>query len=200
MNHTRFPKENHLPTWARRDNHVRKGWSCTTRCTRYQDTTMYNFTYWLTHNYFTCTLPDDQPVGTQTCWSLWPALFCDMRQRTLNWTFRGPCIASIFLLIYFQQDAALDSLFISGKMLYMFDMFRVVSPPIIRSTYNCIYSIWYLSNRYCYLPLLWKSWNWFECGVGIVFIRFGVVADATAPKQINTIPTLHSNQIHKSGR
>ena len=25
---------------------------------------------------------------------------------------------------------------------------------------NCIYSIWYLSHRYCYLSLLWKSWNW----------------------------------------
>jgi hypothetical protein len=25
-------------------------------------------------------------------------------------------------------------------------MFRVISPPIIRSTYNCIYSIWYLLN------------------------------------------------------
>ena len=24
------------------------------------------------------------------------------------------------------------------------DMFRVVSPPILRSTNNCIYSIWYL--------------------------------------------------------
>ena len=45
---------------------------------------------------------------------------------------------------------------ISGKLLYMF---RVVSPPIIRSTHSCIYSIWYLPNRYCYLPLLWKSWN-----------------------------------------
>ena len=26
-------------------------------------------------------------------------------------------------------------------------MFRVVSPPIIRSTHNCIYSIWHLSDR-----------------------------------------------------
>ena len=32
--------------------------------------------------------------------------------------------------------------------------FRVVPPPIIRSTNNCIYSIWYLSDRYCYLPLI----------------------------------------------
>jgi len=35
----------------------------------------------------------------------------------------------------------------------LLDMFRVVPPPIIRSAYNCIYSIWYLSHRYCYLPL-----------------------------------------------
>ena len=61
------------------------------------------------------------------------------------------------------------------KLLYMF---RVVSPPIIRSTHNCIYSIWYLSNRYCYLPLLWNSWRWFECAVGIVWICFVAVADA----------------------
>jgi hypothetical protein len=41
----------------------------------------------------------------------------------------------------------------------LFYVFRVVPPPIIRSVYNCIYSIWYLSHRYCYLPLSWKSWN-----------------------------------------
>ena len=40
------------------------------------------------------------------------------------------------------------------KLLYMF---WVVPPPIIRSANNCIYSIWYLSHRYCYLPLSWKS-------------------------------------------
>jgi hypothetical protein len=55
--------------------------------------------------------------------------------------FRGLCIISIFLLIYFQRDATLHSSFISGKLLYMF---QVVSPPIIRSTHNFIYSIWYL--------------------------------------------------------
>jgi len=49
------------------------------------------------------------------------------------------------------------------KLLYMF---RVVPPPIIRSVNNCIYSIWYLSNRYCYLPLSWKSSNRFERAVG----------------------------------
>jgi hypothetical protein len=30
---------------------------------------------------------------------------------------------------------------------------------------NCIYSIWYLSHRYWYLPLSWKSWDRFECAV-----------------------------------
>jgi glycosyltransferase involved in cell wall biosynthesis len=90
-------------------------------------------------------------------------------------TFRAPCIVSVFLLIYFQRDATLHSLFISGKLLCMF---RVVTPPIIRNTHNCIYNIWYLSNRFCYLPLLWKSWNWFEYCVGIVLI----CAVATAPK------------------
>jgi len=32
-------------------------------------------------------------------------------------------------------------------------MFGVVTPLIIRSTYNCNYSIWHWSNRLCYLPL-----------------------------------------------
>ena len=49
------------------------------------------------------------------------------------------------------------------KLLYMF---RAVPSPIIRSANNCIYSIRYLSHRYCYLPLSWKSWNRFECVVG----------------------------------
>ena len=49
-------------------------------------------------------------------------------------------------------------------------MFRVVLSPIIRSANNCIYSICYLSHRYSYLPLSWKSWNRFECTVGGVFI------------------------------
>jgi hypothetical protein len=45
-------------------------------------------------------------------------------------------------------------------------MFRVVFSPIIRSAYNCIYSIWYLSHRYCYLLLSWNIWNWFQRAVG----------------------------------
>jgi len=48
----------------------------------------------------------------------------------------------------------------------MFYMYRVILSPIIRSANNCVYSICHLSHRYCYLPLCWKSWNWFECAVG----------------------------------
>jgi len=61
----------------------------------------------------------------------------------------------INIVIYIQQDATLHSLFF-WKLLYMF---RVVPPPITRSVNKCIYSIWYLSHRYCYLPLSWKSLN-----------------------------------------
>ena len=44
----------------------------------------------------------------------------------------------------------------SQDLLYMF---RVVTPPIIRNTYNCNYGIWHWSNRLCYLPLRWRSWK-----------------------------------------
>jgi hypothetical protein len=40
------------------------------------------------------------------------------------------------------------------KLLYIF---RVVPSPIIRRAHNCIYSIWYLSHRYCSLPLKWQT-------------------------------------------
>jgi hypothetical protein len=40
--------------------------------------------------------------------------------------------------IIVQQDATIYSLLYICKLLYMF---RVVTPPIIRSTYNCDYSI-----------------------------------------------------------
>jgi hypothetical protein len=45
-------------------------------------------------------------------------------------------------------------------------MSRVVPSPIIKNTNNCIYSIWYVSHCYYYLPLSWKIRNCFECAVG----------------------------------
>ena len=58
--------------------------------------------------------------------------------------------------IHIQHDATLHSLLYLETALHFF---RVVPPPIIRSACNCIYSIWYLSHRYSYLPLSWKSSN-----------------------------------------
>jgi hypothetical protein len=57
------------------------------------------------------------------------------------------------------------------KLLYIFLM---VLPPIIRSAYNCVYIILYLSRRYCYLPLSWKGWNWFQyVVVGVRHVVYG---------------------------
>jgi hypothetical protein len=77
-------------------------------------------------------------------------------------TFMGPCIVSIIQYTCISNKMQRYKVYI-WKLLYMF---RVVLPPIIRSLDNCIYSIWYLSHRYCYLPLSWNSWNRFECAVG----------------------------------
>jgi len=71
------------------------------------------------------------------------------------------------------------------KLLYMF---QVVPPPITRSVNDHIYSTWYLSQRYCYLPLSWKSWNWFECAVGGVHHP-----QHTQTSGWCTSPTAHSN-------
>jgi hypothetical protein len=46
-------------------------------------------------------------------------------------------------------------------------MFRLVPPPIIRSANNCIYSIWYLSLRYCYLPLTLHSSFYLETALRV---------------------------------
>jgi len=57
--------------------------------------------------------------------------------------------------IIVQQDPTMYSLLYFCKLLFIF---RVVTPPIIRSTYNCNYCTWHCSNRLCYLPLSWSSW------------------------------------------
>jgi hypothetical protein len=69
------------------------------------------------------------------------------------------------ILIYISNNMQRYTVYFIWKLLYMF---RVVPLPIFRSANNCIYSIWYLSHRFCYLPLSWKIWNWFECVVGSV--------------------------------
>ena len=53
-------------------------------------------------------------------------------------TFMGPCIVSIFQYISNKMQRYTAYLYLETAY-----MFRVVLPPIIRSAYNCIYSIWY---------------------------------------------------------
>jgi hypothetical protein len=55
-------------------------------------------------------------------------------------TFMGPCIVQIFQ--YISNKMQRTTVYYIWKLHYMF---RVVPPPIIRSAYNCIYSIWYFS-------------------------------------------------------
>jgi hypothetical protein len=64
-------------------------------------------------------------------------------------TFMGPCIVRIFQ--YISSKMKRYTVYFIWKLLYVF---RVVTPPIIGSANNCIYNIWYLSDRYCYLPLV----------------------------------------------
>jgi len=60
----------------------------------------------------------------------------------------GSCIIRIFY--YISNKMQRYTVYFIWKLLYMF---WVVPPPIIRSANKCIYSIWYLSHCYCYLPL-----------------------------------------------
>jgi hypothetical protein len=72
----------------------------------------------------------------------------------MNLTLMGLCI--IIILRYISNKMQHYTVYFTWKLLYMF---RVVPSPVIRSTDNCVYSIWYLLHCHCYLPLSWKSWN-----------------------------------------
>jgi hypothetical protein len=99
-------------------------------------------------------IPDINPLNAE----LNP--ICHLLMLLGDLTFMSTCILSIFQNI--SNKMQLHFIYIC-KILYTF---RVVLSPIIRSAYTCIYSIWYLSQHYCYLTLSWKSWNRFECAVG----------------------------------
>jgi hypothetical protein len=81
-------------------------------------------------------------------------------------TFMGPYILSIFQ--YISNKIQLYTVY-----LYLETALHISGGT---STHNqeriqLFYSIWYLSYRYCYLPLSWKSWNRFECAVGVTNTR-----------------------------
>ena len=76
--------------------------------------------------------------------------------------------------IYISNKMQCYTVYYIWKLLYMF---RVVPPPIISSAYNCIYSIWYLSHRYCYLPL--------SVGTGLSVLRVAYATHST----LKSVPT-----------
>jgi len=81
----------------------------------------------------------------------YPVVYGTQRFKTAFFlTFMCPCIVRIFQYTYISNKMQRYTVYYIWKLLYMF---WVVPPPIIRSAYNCIYSMWYLSHRYCYLPL-----------------------------------------------
>jgi len=59
--------------------------------------------------------------------------------------FNGPRISIICVNNYPKRCNNIQFI-CNCKLLYMF---RVVSPPIIRSSYHCIYSIWHYCGRFC---------------------------------------------------
>jgi hypothetical protein len=114
-----------------------------------------------TESYPQCTSSDSRYVEwsvVQAPLSAWSSLWrgnvlCNVRTECFNimyviLTFVGPCIVILFQ--YISNKTQRYTVYSIWKLLYMF---RGVPPLIIRSANNCIYSIWYLSHRYCYLPL-----------------------------------------------
>jgi len=84
------------------------------------------------------------------CVMFYMALSLYLERKLQNIYMRGKCFRQNFrirLNAIFQfksNNMQLYTVYI-WKLLYIF---RVVAPPIIRSAYNCIYNIWYLSHRY----------------------------------------------------
>jgi len=89
----------------------------------------------------------------------------------------SPCIVSMFY--YTSNKMQRYTVYFIWKLLYMF---RVVPTPITRSANNCIYSIWYLSHRYCYLPLCGKV------GTGLSVLLVAYTTHSTLkPDAVDTV-------------
>ena len=88
-------------------------------------------------------------------------------------------LCNIIIFYYISNKMQRYTVYFIWKLLYIF---RLVTPPISRSANNCIYSVWYLSHGYCYLPLLWKGWNWFDCAAGGVCLTLRLL-DAVSVQQ-----------------
>jgi hypothetical protein len=84
-------------------------------------------------------------------------LVCKLKTCWPNSSTNQPIVFNVYgsvhrknILIYISNKTQRYTVYFIWKLLYLF---RVVPLPIIRSANNCICSIWYLSHRYCHLPL-----------------------------------------------
>jgi hypothetical protein len=91
-----------------------------------------------------------------------PLYFSPAKNILLQYlTFMGPCIANIFQ--YISNKIQLYTLY-----LYLESALHVsgVTSTQHQERMQLYLQNLVLSHRYCYLPLSWKSWNWFECALG----------------------------------
>jgi len=109
---------------------------------------------------------------------------------------------SILIRVYIQQDATLHSLFYLETALHV----SGGKSLIIRSAKQLYLQHLVFVTPYCYLPLSWNSWNWYECVVGGIhhpqhtqtISNYSTYATHNTLKPFPTIPrtppTTHSNQ------
>jgi hypothetical protein len=85
-------------------------------------------------------------------------------QQTTCWsfTFMGPCIVNVFK--HNQQDKKLHNDIYYYKCSTCFR--RFLHPSSVAQ--NCVHSTGYLSSFYCFLLLVWVSWDWFACATAHV--------------------------------
>ena len=100
-------------------------------------------------------------------WEVQPWFTVWLRNQTVDLSLENPSPPHLKKARQVSSNIKIIIIYISNKMQCYRAYFiwrplhacRVVPPPIIRSANICIYSIWYLSHRYCYLLLSCKSWN-----------------------------------------
>jgi len=100
-------------------------------------------------------------TNSLACFAFVRSFRCQDEERWLSHKY-SVVIKKLYMEIfqYISNKMQHYTVYFIWKLLYMF---RVVPSPITRRANNCIYSIWYLSHRYCYLSLSWKIVLWVAC-------------------------------------
>ena len=105
--------------------------------------------YFLIHNMFNMFRPVVRPSS-----GWWNKNTIAVKCVAINLTYIGPCIANVFA-DYNQKDATFDNFFIYVKRSTCFRRFFRPSS----GAQNCTFSVRYMWDHYCYLPLAWLGWD-----------------------------------------